>query len=123
MSILGNILWFVLGGFIPFLIWAVVGLLLCVTIIGIPFGVQCFKLAALSAFPFGKEVEIGRFGAFGLIGNILWILLVGWELALTHIVLAIIFYITIIGIPFGRQHIKLARLAFVPFGAVITNKS
>ena len=120
MSILGNILWFVLGGFIPMILWAVVGLILCVTIIGLPFGVQCFKLAGLSAFPFGRNVEIGNFGAFGLLGNIIWILVAGWELALIHIVLGMIFYITIIGIPFGRQHFKLARLAFVPFGAKIT---
>lgn len=120
MSILGNILWFVLGGFIPTILWAVAGLILCVTIIGIPFGVQCFKLAGLSAFPFGRDVIIGQFGAFGLIGNILWILIAGWELAITHIVLGLLFYITIIGIPFGRQHFKLARLAFVPFGAIIT---
>ena len=65
-------------------------------------------------------MQIGQFGAFGLIGNVLWILLAGWELALTHIVLGLLFYITIIGIPFGRQHFKLARLAFVPFGAIIT---
>ena len=120
MSILGNILWFVLGGFIPMILWAVVGLILCVTIIGLPFGVQCFKLAGLSAFPFGRNVEIGNLGAFGLLGNIIWILVAGWELALIHIVLGMIFYITIIGIPFGRQHFKLARLAFVPFGAKIT---
>jgi uncharacterized membrane protein YccF (DUF307 family) len=119
MSVLGNLLWFLLGGFIPCIIYLVAGLLLCITVIGIPFGVQCFKLAGLSAFPFGRDVEIGQFGAFGLIGNILWILLVGWELAITHIVLGLLFYITIIGIPFGRQHFKLARLAFVPFGATI----
>ncbi|GAP15982.1 predicted membrane protein [Longilinea arvoryzae] len=119
MSFLGNLLWFLLGGFIPFLLYLVAGIVLCVTIIGIPFGVQCFKLAGLSAFPFGRDVEIGQFGAFGLIGNILWIMLAGWELAITHIVLGLIFYITIIGIPFGRQHFKLARLAFVPFGATI----
>lgn len=122
MSILGNLLWFVLGGFIPFILWLLAGIILCITIIGIPFGVQCFKLAGLSAFPFGKDVEIGQFGAFGLIGNILWILLAGWELAITHIVLGIVFYITIIGIPFGRQHFKLARLAFVPFGATIIHR-
>lgn len=119
MNLLGNLLWFVFGGLVASILWMVAGLLSCLTIIGIPFGFQCFKLAGFVLTPFGRVVETGRFGMGGLIGNLLWILLLGWELAVTHAVLGVLFSITIIGIPFGRQHFKMAALALVPFGARI----
>jgi len=119
MSFIGNVLWILLGGLVVSLGWALAGLLLCLTFIGIPFGVQCFKIAGLTLMPFGRDVEIGDFGAFGLIGNFLWIIVFGWELFLAHLVMACLLGITIIGIPFAKQHIKLARLALIPFGARI----
>jgi len=119
MRLIGNIIWFVFGGLVSAVLWSVAGLLVCLTIVGIPFGVQCFKIAAFVIWPFRKQVVVGQFGAFGLIGNILWLLIFGWELAVWHLIVGVLFYITIIGIPFGRQHIKFAQLAFIPFGAKI----
>lgn len=119
MSLLGNIIWFILGGFISAIMWTIAGALCCITVIGIPFGMQCFKIAALTLFPFGKDVEIGNFGAGGLLGNILWIIFLGWELCIAHLVSAALCAITVIGIPFAVQHLKLARLALIPFGAEI----
>ncbi len=120
MSILGNIIWFIFGGFLSAIAWMISGILLCITVIGIPLGLQAFKIASFVLWPFGREVTIGRFGAAGAIGNVIWIILFGWELVITHIILGLFFTITIIGIPFGRQHFKLARLAFLPFGAEFT---
>lgn len=119
MSFIGNIIWLVFGGILGAIAWLIAGLLLCVTIIGIPFGLQCFKIAGFVLWPFGREVEIGNFGAFGLVLNILWIALLGWELAVFHFVVGAVFCITIIGIPFGLQHFKLSLLGLVPFGARI----
>lgn len=122
MSFLGNLIWILFGGLFASILWVICGLLVCLTIVGIPFGIQCFKIAGLVLYPFGRDVEIGRFGVGGLIGNILWILLLGWELCLAHLVTGLIFCITIIGIPFGMQHFKLAKLALLPFGAEIHSK-
>lgn len=122
MSFIGNILWLLFGGIILALFWAIAGLLVCLTIIGIPFGLQCFKFAGFVLWPFGRQVVIGELGAGSLIGNILWILLLGWELCISHLVIGALFCITIIGIPFGLQHFKLAMLAILPFGARIRNK-
>lgn len=119
MKILGNIIWVVFGGLIGAVGWGAAGLMLLITIVGIPFGIQCMKIAALTLWPFGHDVTIGEFGAMGLIGNVLWIMLFGWELLLYHLGCALLFAVTIIGIPFARQHLKLARLAFIPFGAEI----
>ena len=118
MSIIGNIIWIILGGFIIFLLYLIGGLLLCLTIVGIPFGIQCFKLSLLGLVPFGKVIVDGpsATGTIAIIFNILWIITFGLTIALTHIVLAIILALTIIGIPFARQHIKLASLAITPFG-------
>lgn len=99
------------------MLWFLVGIILCVTIIGIPFGLQCFKIAELALVPFGRRVTIGSFGAGGLIGNILWILFFGWEICLAHLFFGILLCITIVGIPFGQQHFKLAQVALVPFGS------
>ncbi len=120
MRLVGNIIWIVFGGLIGAIGWAVSGIILMLTIIGIPFGKQCLKVSALTLLPFGSEVSIGQFGALGLIGNIIWLILFGWELCIYHLVLGLLFSITIIGIPFGKQHFKLARLALMPFGATIS---
>ncbi len=119
MKIFGNLIWLIFGGLISAMLWMVSGLILCATIIGIPFGLQALKLAGFTLWPFGSEVEIGDFGVGGAIGNVIWILLFGWELAIFHVIAALLFTITIIGIPFGKQHIKLARLSLIPFGARI----
>jgi uncharacterized membrane protein YccF (DUF307 family) len=119
LSFIGNIIWLVFGGIIGAIFWAVAGLLVCITIIGIPFGLQCFKIAGFVLWPFGRQVEAGNFGVGGLIGNILWIMLLGWELCVLHLTIGIVLSITIIGIPFGLQHFKLALLAILPFGAKI----
>ena len=119
MRILGNVIWFLLGGVILALLWMVVGLILCVTIIGIPFGIQCMKIAGLVLWPFGREVIPGGFGVMGAIGNIIWILVCGIELCIMHLVFGLLFCVTIVGIPFGVQHFKLAKLALIPFGAQI----
>lgn len=118
MGCLGNIIWFLFGGLVSGLSWLLAGLLWCITIVGIPVGVQCFKLAGLSFFPFGKEVEYGG-GAGSFLLNVLWILFTGWVLAVEHVFFGIIFCITIVGIPFGMQHFKLAKLAFMPFGTIV----
>ena len=119
MSLLGNILWIVLGGgIVLFLEYLVGGIVLCVTIVGIPFGVQCIKLSLLALTPFGKEVVHSRSGAgcLSLLMNILWILCGGIFVAATHLVFGVLCAITIIGIPFAKQHMKLASLALTPFG-------
>ena len=91
------------------------GCLWCITIVGIPVGVQCFKLASLSFFPFGKKVIYGG-GAGSLIFNIIWLVVSGLPLALEHLAIGIVLCVTIIGIPFGLQQFKLAKLALMPFG-------
>jgi len=99
------------------LLWAVAGLLLCVTIVGIPFGIQCFKLAGFQLAPFGRHVEpAGTGGCSMVLGNILWILLFGWELVLANLMAALVFAVTIVGIPFAVQSMKLAGLSLAPFG-------
>jgi len=117
MKTIGNLLWFLFAGLFLALLWLISGLLCCITIVGIPFGIQCFKLAGLSLWPFGKEITYGRMGVGSVIGNILWIVFFGWELALTHLVIGLFFCITIIGIPFGLQCFKLAQVSLFPFGA------
>ena len=123
MHLLGNLIWMILGGIVSFILWCVAGLVCSITIIGIPFGLQCFKIASLILWPFGKDVEIGHFGLGGLLGNLIWILVLGWELCMTHIIIGLVLCVTIIGIPFGRQHFKFAKLSLVPFGARIYVKS
>lgn len=118
MNLLGNILWLILGGIILFLEYFIGGLVLCLTIIGIPFGLQCIKLSFVALFPFGKEIvtKESNSGCLSVVMNIIWILVGGIWVALTHLVFALICAITIIGIPFARQHIKLMELSFAPFG-------
>jgi uncharacterized membrane protein YccF (DUF307 family) len=118
MNLLLNIIWLIFGGFLLVLGYLLGALLLCITIIGIPFGIQCFKLAGLALAPFGREVREKEppSGALAVILNIIWILLPGLELAVAHLVLALIFAITIIGLPLAAQHLKMTRLALLPFG-------
>ena len=119
MSFVGNILWVLLGGGIfLFLEYLFAGLVLCLTIIGIPFGVQCMKLSFLALLPFGKEVTqtTPPGGCLSTIMNILWIIFGGIAIAATHLVFGILCAITIIGIPFAKQHLKLAALSLTPFG-------
>lgn len=123
MHLLGNLIWIVFGGIISSVLWMVAGLVCCISIIGIPFGIQCFKLASFVLWPFGRDVEVGNFGVGGILGNLIWILVLGWELFVTHVIIGLVMCITIIGIPFGKQHFKLSKLALVPFGARIYTKS
>ncbi len=119
MRFLGNLIWLIFGGLEAALGWALAGLLLCITIIGIPFGIQCLKIGGFVLLPFGRPIENTGSGLTSLIGNILWLIIFGWGLALGHFLAGILFSITIIGIPFGKQHFKLARLALLPFGKTV----
>lgn len=121
MKFLGNILWMVLGGFLVALYYWIVGLLTCLTIIGIPFGVQLIKIGTFALWPFGHEVQPGPndSGCLAIIMNVIWILVGGVEIALLHLGFGVFCCITIIGIPFGIQHFKMALLALVPFGKKI----
>lgn len=118
MKTIGNILWFLLAGLWLGLGWWIAGIFWCITIIGIPWGVQCFKFSKLAFFPFGKDVDYGG-GGVSLLLNILWILFSGCELAISALMIGVILCITIVGIPFGKQCFKLAKLALMPFGARI----
>lgn len=118
MKTLGNILWFLFGGLYSGLVWIFVGCIWCITIIGIPVGKQCFKFASLAFWPFHKTITYGG-GAGSVLLNILWLIFGGLEMALIDAVIGVIFCITIVGIPFGKQHFKLARLALSPFGATV----
>ena len=121
MRLLGNILWFILGGFVMAVSWFAAGILWCLTIIGIPVGIQCFKFAALSLWPFEKEIVYHPSTSSFLL-NVIWLVFSGWILALEHFVGGILLAITIIGIPFAKQSFKLARLALMPFGAEIVDR-
>ena len=117
VKLLGNILWFIFGGFLLWLEWVGAGILLCLTIVGIPLGIQCFKIAGVCVAPFGKEVahEGVKFG--NTLFNIIWIIVFGWEIALTALICGCVWCITIVGIPFGKQFFKLAAISLFPFGA------
>lgn len=117
MKVLGNIVWFLFGGLIASVAWFLSGIILCITIIGIPFGVQCFKISRFVLWPFGTEIELGHFGVGGLLLNVVWLIIFGWELAVTHLIFGALLCVTIIGIPFGLQHFKFALLSLSPFGA------
>lgn len=119
MRFLANIIWFLLGGFILALAWLLAGLVCCLTIVGIPLGLQCFKFTELALAPFGREIIADHSRALPLLANILWILVLGLELALMTAVMGLVFCLTIVGIPFGIQYFKFARLALMPFGARI----
>ena len=118
MRTIGNILWFFLGGFLLSLSWWLAGLLWCVTIVGIPWGRQCFKFARLLFWPFGKEIAYGG-GVVSFLANIVWLLISGLPLALEAFLLGCLWCVTIVGIPWGLQFFKYAKLALMPFGASI----
>lgn len=122
MNFLGNIIWLIFGGLITALGYFVSAVVLMLTIIGIPFGIQILKIGVLALWPFGSEVREGQSGGGCLftIMNIIWILIGGLWIALTHVFFGLLLTITIIGIPWGRQHFKLAGLALTPFGKEIS---
>lgn len=117
-NFIGNIIWLIFGGLISALIYFVCGTLFMLTIIGIPFGIQCFKIGLVVLAPFGIEVyhKENSSGCLTSIFNIIWLLCGGLWTAIAHIVFGVLFYITIIGIPFGRQHFKLVEISMMPFG-------
>ena len=131
MGTIGNFLWFILGGLLMGLGWWLVGLLAFISIVGIPWGKACFVIGQFAFFPFGKEAvsrkdlsrqdDIGT-GALGTLGNIVWFLLAGIWLAIGHVCSAAACFVTIIGIPFGIQHLKLALIALAPIGKTIVDK-
>ena len=130
MSLIGNIIWFLLGGLVMGLSWWIVGIVAFCTVIGIPWGRSCFVIGKFSFFPFGKQTinrqeltgraDIGTSG-LGFIGNIIWIIFAGIWLAIGHVVSAIACAITIIGIPFAIQHIKLAAVSLAPVGQTVVS--
>jgi uncharacterized membrane protein YccF (DUF307 family) len=131
MRTIGNIFWFILGGFLMGVGWWLVGALAAITIVGLPWAKACFVIGQFAFLPFGKEAvsrkdltlqsDIGT-GALGLVGNVVWFVLAGWWLAIGHLVSALACFVTIIGIPFGIQHMKLALIALAPIGKTIVSK-
>jgi uncharacterized membrane protein YccF (DUF307 family) len=132
MSFIGNFFWFILGGFFMGLGWWLAGILCAITIVGIPWAKACFVIGQFAFLPFGKEAvsrksltkqnDIGT-GSLGLIGNIVWFVFAGLWLSIGHLISALLCFITIIGIPFGMQHLKLAGIALMPIGKTIVDKS
>ncbi len=116
MRLLLNVLWFIFGGWISGTLWAIAGVILAITVIGLPWTPAAFRLAGFSYFPFGKAVVERDVGVTSTLLNVLWFIFAGWWLAIHHLVLAVGLAVTIIGIPFAWQHIKLAFLALVPVG-------
>lgn len=124
MKTLGNIIWFVFGGVFVAIEYVFASVALMVTIIGIPFGLQSLKLAEVALWPFGKKAihSQSSSGCLSLLMNIIWFFVGGLPIVLTHLFFGLLFYITIIGIPFGNQHFKLMKLAFSPFGKVVVSR-
>ena len=124
MNTLGNFLWILCGGFIIAIEYVISSILLMITIIGIPFGIQTLKMADLALWPFGRDTRSNGFssGCLGLFMNLLWITVGGFWTFVTHLLLGILLSITIIGIPFGKQHFKLAALSLTPFGREVYTK-
>ena len=121
MNFIGNLIWLIFGGLVAALGYFAGGIVLCFTIIGIPFGIQSFKLGVLMLWPFGKEVvsSTASSGCLSLLLNVIWILCCGLWLAIVHIAFGLLLCITIIGIPFGRQHFKMVEISLMPFGKKI----
>ena len=118
MNLLGNLIWLIFGGLMAALGYFLGGIVLCITVIGVPWGLQCFKLAGLVLWPFGKKVisDSGNMGCLNIFFNVIWILFGGLYTALVHIVMGAILCLTIIGIPWGKQHFKLVEISLMPFG-------
>jgi uncharacterized membrane protein YccF (DUF307 family) len=131
MKAIGNLVWFVCGGLVMGLAWWLAGLIAFASIIGIPWGRACFVIGQLCFFPFGRVAvsrrdvtnrgDVGT-GVLGLIGNVIWFVLFGLWLAIGHLVSAVLCFVTIIGIPFGLQHVKLAEIALAPIGKTIVER-
>ena len=131
MRTIGNLIWFIFGGVMMGLAWCFFGLLAFISIVGIPWGRSCFVMAGFSFFPFGYEAiardELTQFedigtGGLGMLGNIIWFIFAGFWLALGHVLSAIACFITIIGIPFALQHLKLAGISIAPVGKTVVTK-
>lgn len=118
MRLIGNVLWFLFGGFLSGLSWVISGLLWCLSIIGIPYGRQCFKFASLAFWPFGKEIVYGG-GAVSFLANVIWTIFFGIPMAIGNFFVGCLWCITIAGIPFGKQFFKIAKLSLAPFGSRI----
>ncbi|MDR2910402.1 MAG: YccF domain-containing protein [Bacteroidales bacterium] len=118
MKILGNLIWLLFGGLAIFLEYIVAGGLLCITIVGIPFGIQSFKLGILALWPFGKRIEYMNYapGCLSTVMNVIWFFIGGIWITLTHFFFGILLGVTVVGIPWAKQHFKLASLALTPFG-------
>jgi len=118
MNLIGNLIWLIFGGLAAALGYIFGGFILCLTIVGIPFGLQCFKIAGLVLWPFGRQVVStgSPIGCLSILCNIIWIICGGLYTAVVHLVFAFLLCITIIGIPFARQHLKLMELSLMPFG-------
>lgn len=121
MRLIGNILWLIFGGLVSGFGWWISGVLWCITIVGIPYGLQCFKFANISFCPFGKEIVYGN-GSVSFLINVIWFLVSGWWMALGNFLMGCLCCITIIGIPFGKQYFKIAKLCLAPFGATVIEK-
>lgn len=128
MRLILNILWFILGGWLSGTLWILSGVLLAITVVGLPWAMAAFRIASFSYWPFGRQVvsraELSRrgdlgTGPVGLLLNVLWFIFGGWYLAIHHIVLGIALCVTIIGIPFGLQHLKLAIISLAPVGKAV----
>ena len=118
MNLIFNIIWILLGGIWTALGWALAGIVFYITIVGIPLGRQAFKMAALTLAPFGKEIVYGG-GAPSFVANVVWVVLIGvWE-AIAYVLSGLVLCITIVGIPFGLQLFKMAKLSLLPFGAEV----
>jgi uncharacterized membrane protein YccF (DUF307 family) len=117
MRLILNLLWLVFGGLISALGWVLTGCLWCITLVGIPVGLQCFKFASISLDPFGKEIVYDDDSAVSFLLNILWIVFCGIEMAAMNAIIGLVLCITIIGIPWGKQYFKIAKLSLMPFGA------
>jgi uncharacterized membrane protein YccF (DUF307 family) len=125
MTLLLNILWFIFGGWISGLLWLLAGVLLAITIVGLPWSASAFRMAGFSFAPFGKAVVprtidgyLGS-GDLEVILNVVWLVFAGWWLALHHVILAVMLFVTIIGIPFAFQHLKLAAVSLAPVGKMV----
>ncbi|MFI5187611.1 MAG: YccF domain-containing protein [Chitinophagales bacterium] len=121
MNLFGNLVWLIFGGLLAALGYFIGGMVLCLTVIGIPWGLQCFKLAELVLWPFGKKVisDSSEMGCLSVVCNLIWIVCGGLYTAIIHIVMGVILCLTIIGIPWGRQHFKLIEISLMPFGKKI----
>lgn len=118
MSLLGNIIWLIFGGLLSGIGYIIGGISICLTIIGIPFGLKAIELGFASLTPFGKDIVVkpGAGSILATIFNVIWVLLFGWAIALNHLFWGIILAVTIVGLPFAKQHFKLMILALFPFG-------